>query len=449
MKPDPSNNSSTSFSLTSFSSMTFSSMKIDFSGLKILVVGDVILDKYYYGKVSRISPEAPVPVVKVFNEKHLPGGSGNVVNNIRGLGAGAYHICITGKDEDSKILRGLLSWPNIENRFIENNDKTVTKIRVIGEHQQVVRLDFEEIEDMSASTREKIITSINSAINNVKAVIISDYGKGVCTPEICRHLIHQSNNRDIPVIVDPKGYDWEKYREAALITPNVKELGEVAGREIPNSDNEIEKYAYEIMNRFSIKNMLITRSDKGMSLVTGDTAFHIPTEALEVYDVSGAGDTVVAALSAGIAAGLSLTESARLANRAAGIAVSKFGTAPVELDELIHSFHSGAGSKILSMNILTGVIDRLNRKEKTIVYTSGNFDHIDIETIKMLKKAAKQGDILIVGIENNTKNNQQETGEIIASLEAVDYVILLNSDNLPETIKNKLSIIIPGGTNTD
>ncbi len=415
---------------------------LDFSDLNILVVGDVILDKYYYGKVNRISPEAPVPIVKVLREKHSPGGSGNVVNNIRGLGAKSYHICVTGKDENSKILRGLLAGPNIENIFIENGDNTVTKIRVIGEHQQVVRLDFEEIEDMAPSTRERITEAIDSAINNVKAVIISDYGKGVCTPDVCTYLIRQSNNRGIPVIVDPKGHDWDKYKDATLITPNVKELSVVAGREIPNQDNEIEKYAYEIMNRFSLKNIIITRSDKGMSLINGDTAHHIPTDALEVYDVSGAGDTVVASLATGLAANLSLIDSARLANRAAGIAVSKSGTAPVELDELIHSFHSGTGSKILSLNIIDSVIDRLNRKDKKVVYFSWKFENIGLEKINLLKKAREKGDILIVGIESNANKNPQETGGIIASLETVDYVVILNDEKLPDKIKNKFSIII-------
>jgi D-beta-D-heptose 7-phosphate kinase / D-beta-D-heptose 1-phosphate adenosyltransferase len=407
-------------------------MNLDFSNSRVIVIGDVILDKYYYGKVNRISPEAPVPVIKVNKEKHTPGGSGNVVNNISGLGAKAFHISLTGKDENSDILKRILGNPNIENMLIATEKPTVTKIRVIGEHQQVARLDFEEQYIIGKAIKSKITSAFDKAIIKAGAVVISDYGKGLCTPEICQYIINESNKRKIPVIVDPKGYDWNKYTHASVITPNVKELGEAAGSEIPNEDSAIEKYGRQIMIKYSLKNLLVTRSDKGMTIITKDSARHIPTRAIEVFDVSGAGDTVVAALAVGFASRLTVTESADIANRAAGIVVGKFGTASIEIDELIQSYHNGSESKVLTLKILDNLVKQLKNKNKKFKLTAVRDPIINLKTVNSLKKAKEKADILIACIvENNSPgNNAGEISEIIASLECVDYVVVLNEKSL-------------------
>ncbi|MFH0975433.1 MAG: D-glycero-beta-D-manno-heptose-7-phosphate kinase [Spirochaetota bacterium] len=411
-------------------------MNLDFSGSRVLVIGDVILDKYYYGKVNRISPEAPVPIVKVSREIHLPGGCGNVVNNIKGLGAGAFHICLTGKDPNAEILKQVLTGANIKNKFITVNMPTVTKIRVIGEHQQVVRLDFEEKFELNKANKDKIFSAIDAAIEKSGAAVISDYGKGLCTPEICRYIIHKSSKKGIAVIVDPKGFDWDKYRNATVITPNVKELGEAVGREIPNEDNAIVKSGREIMKKYSLKNLLVTRSDKGMTLITEESVQHIPTEAREVFDVSGAGDTVVAALAVSLAHNLTMTESASLANRAAGIVVGKFGTAPVEIDELIHSFHNGSASKILSLHMLVRIIRELDTKNKKIVLSLIRHDTIDLKTVDSLQKEKEAGDILIALIINTSSEGKtRELTGIIAGLECVDYAAALNETELRDVMK--------------
>ncbi len=419
-------------------------MDLDFSNCSVLIVGDVILDKYYYGKVNRISPEAPVPVVKVIREKHSPGGSGNVVSNISGLGAKAFHISLAGRDQNAIILKKLLDNPDIKNKFIITDKPTVTKIRVIGEHQQVVRLDFEEKNRIGRAIAGKIIQAVDSMIGRTGAAVISDYGKGICTPEVCQHIINAAGRKSIPVIVDPKGYDWAKYKNADIITPNVKELGEAAGIEIWNEDREIEKYGSGIMKKYSIKNILVTRSDRGMTLITKDMCRHIPTHAQEVFDVSGAGDTVVAALAAGLAGNLSMMESADIANRAAGIVVGKFGTASVELDELIQSFHTGHTiyPKILTMQLLKNIAEQLTGKGKKITFpVIESYNDINIKIINFLNNIKKKSDYLIVGI-NNTANGKPGFSDIIASLECVDYVVLLEGKNPPVEIKNNKNIRI-------
>ncbi|MBN2401323.1 MAG: D-glycero-beta-D-manno-heptose-7-phosphate kinase [Spirochaetes bacterium] len=412
-------------------------MNLDFLNSRVLVIGDVILDKYYYGKVSRISPEAPVPVIKVIKEIHSPGGSGNVVCNICGLGAKAFHISLTGKDVNAKILKQVLNHPNAENKYFLSGKPTVTKIRVIGEHQQVARLDFEEIHETSKVIENKIMSAFNIALNKCDAVVISDYGKGLCSTDMCQFVIKESNKKNIPVIVDPKGYDWNKYKNASVITPNIKELGEAAGREIRNEDNEIAKYGREVMNTYSLKNLLVTRSDRGMTIITKDSICHIPTRAIEVFDVSGAGDTVVAALAVGLAGRLTITESADIANRSAGIVVGKSGTASIEIDELIQSFHDGSKLKILPLKSLYDIIKNSKNKRETIRIIAIKDTEVKLKTVNLIKKAKQNTEILIAAIiENNSpKENINEMSGIFANLECVDYVAVLDEKTLADVNK--------------
>jgi len=429
----------------------------DLSGSKVFVVGDIMLDQFYYGKVSRISPEAPVPIVKITEIIHSLGGAGNVVNNISHLGAYARLLSITGNDQNRSILEELLKKRAIPYSLFTAVYPTVTKIRVIGEHQQVVRLDLEEELEYDDALREKFFLKIDECIMQSESVVISDYGKNVCSPEICQHTIKKAVSRKIPVIVDPKGDNWEKYRGATMITPNVKELGAVAGKDMLNEDSPVETYGTATLKKYDLDHLLVTRSEKGMTLISKDAVRHIPTKAKEVLDVTGAGDTVVATMAVCLAAGIDMYTSTKISNIAAGIVVSKFGTSPIEFYELYHAVNTIENAKLVTLDILHGIVNNAREKKKTIVFTNGCFDILHKGHTYYLKEAKKLGDILIVGLNSDSSvkqlkgdgrpiNSENDRAELLTSLESVDYVILF-SENTPrrliETIRP--DFLVKGG----
>jgi len=308
--------------------------KLDFSKVSILVVGDLMLDKYYFGTVNRISPEAPVPVVKVNREIYTLGGAGNVANNIVKLGAKVYLIGAVGKDANQNIIRKLLSENRINYYLLERDLPTITKTRVIGNNQQIVRIDFEEIKLLEQKELKRIQQYILSIINKVDCLVISDYGKGMISFELSQFVITQAKEKNLPVIVDPKDNDWSKYKGATIITPNLKEFSDLLKVEIKNDDKEIETYGQEVRRKYNLPYLLVTRSEKGMSLIAENKVYHIRSKAKEVYDVSGAGDTVVATLATAISARINILDAIKIANTAAGIVVGKIGTTPITLNEL-------------------------------------------------------------------------------------------------------------------
>jgi D-beta-D-heptose 7-phosphate kinase/D-beta-D-heptose 1-phosphate adenosyltransferase len=307
-------------------------MRIDFSRGRVLVLGDLMLDRYYFGSVNRISPEAPVPVVKVTRTLNTLGGAGNVGNNLSHLGAPVTVVGIVGSDENGRLLSSFCKKNGIVLVPVFAPVPTTTKIRVIGEHQQIVRVDFEETPPVALSSG--IMTTIMKELKKASVVILSDYGKGFCSVKLCRFVLAEARKRKIPVIVDPKGHDWTKYRGASFITPNVKELSDVAGHVVENQDRPVAGFGRKILTRYRLGHLLVTRSEKGMSLISAGKVVHAPTEAQEVFDVSGAGDTVVATLAAALANNYQLAEALLLANKAAGIVVGKMGTVPIEIAEL-------------------------------------------------------------------------------------------------------------------
>jgi len=423
-------------------------MNINFSYSAVLIIGDVMLDKYHFGKVQRISPEAPVPVVRVKESTYRLGGAANVANNIAHLQGKSSLVGLVGKDDNQKILSDLLDKINVSAHLIETDMPTTTKIRVIGEHQQIVRLDFEEITGQQPEIEAKIVSLIDMLADGVKAVVISDYGKGSCTKRVCEHVIKRANQKGIPVIIDPKGNDWSKYRGATLITPNVKELGEVVGVEIPNEDQEIEKYGLKILREIELNHLLVTRSEKGMTLISHDGLLHVHTEAREVFDVSGAGDTVVATMAAAIANGIDVKAAVNLANKAAGIVVGKSGTAPIEYDELTDLIKNGTNKKLISLSVLLKIVKKVKDQGKKIVLTSGHFNDINSRHITYLKEARRQGNVLVVGLKGDGSsgrleeserllNTQEDRAEVLAALESVDYICIFEEDepfNLIHTI---------------
>ena len=306
---------------------------------KILVLGDVMLDKYYYGEVNRISPEAPVPITRVLKEKETLGGAANVAHNLALLGVKVMIAGFIGSDNHgSSLLEKFISAGVDIGGIIATKSPTTTKIRVIGGHQQMLRLDFEDSSPPIKSDADKIKRYITERLNeSMDAVIISDYGKGIVTEDIARFTIDEAHNHGVPVIVEPKGVHWGKYKGADFVTPNLKEINDIMVESVPNDDEEVAKAARYIMRKFSVKNVIATRSEKGLTLVTNSVTEHIPTESREVFDVSGAGDTVIAVFSTAIAGGLSPASSARLANLAASVVVAKVGTYAVSREELLNA----------------------------------------------------------------------------------------------------------------
>ncbi|WP_022854408.1 bifunctional D-glycero-beta-D-manno-heptose-7-phosphate kinase/D-glycero-beta-D-manno-heptose 1-phosphate adenylyltransferase HldE [Thermodesulfatator atlanticus] len=430
---------------------------LDFTDVSILVVGDLMLDKYYFGSVNRISPEAPVPIVEVNSSKYTLGGAGNVLNNIINIKAKAYVVGTIGRDPNREILKQLLEERKVNYYLLERDLPTITKVRVIAGHQQVVRIDFEEIKFLDNKESKKIEQYILSIIDKVNCLVVSDYGKGVICPELSRFIIELAYEKDFPVVVDPKGKNWSKYKGATIVTPNLKELSDVLNVEVKNEDGEIEKYGKEVRKKYNLKYLLVTRSEKGMSLIAEDKVYHISSEAKEVYDVSGAGDTVVATLATAMSAGFSILNAVKLANTAAGIVVSKIGTAPITLEELKEALRGYKNKKVKSLKELIHELKILRNEGKRIVFTNGCFDILHRGHIEYLREAKTFGDILIVGFnsDNSIKkikgkdrpiNKQEDRAELLASLEFVDYVVIFDEETPYNLIKNiKPDVLVKGG----
>ena len=305
--------------------------------VRVLVIGDVMLDRYFYGTATRISPEAPVPVNRVDKKKDTLGGAANVAHNLAQLGCQTYLAGAIGDDHHGRLLKRKMAKRDIDtDGLVLGREKTTTKIRILGGHQQMIRVDFEETDAISDEATKDLEAFIEKRVNaGLEAIILSDYGKGLCTEALCQYTIQLAKSFGIPIFVDPKGSAWQKYRGASYITPNVKEAGVVMNRALNNKDDkDIEDAAVSIRNAYQIDNVMITRSERGLSLFIGKETFAVPTVAQEVFDVSGAGDTVISVFAAGIGGGLNPFDAAKMANFAAGIEVGKLGTYAVAKEEL-------------------------------------------------------------------------------------------------------------------
>ena len=299
-------------------------MDLNFNSCKILIVGDVMLDKYYFGKVERISPEAPVPIVNIVTEESRLGGASNVANNITSLGGQATLCGAIGYDFFGKEIERMAHRKGIKTDFVKTEQPTITKARIIGGRQQIVRIDYEQHLKLSEKAREDFQTHLASLFQEFPTLVISDYGKGMISEELCSFLIKTAKSHRTRVIVDPKGQNWKKYTGADLITPNVKELGDIIGHPVKNNDQEIAVAALEIVHRYGLSALLVTRSEQGMSLISDQNILHLPTHSQEVFDVSGAGDTVVAALSLALTQGQEITEAMSFLEGSAGSRIHVF-----------------------------------------------------------------------------------------------------------------------------
>lgn len=309
-----------------------------FKNLKVAVIGDMMLDDYLIGTVERISPEAPVPVVSIKEERFVLGGASNVVNNLATLGAKTVCFGVIGNDFDGERLLKELSNKGIESDDVIRDDKrpTIVKRRVIGENQQLLRLDWEDNSPISVELEDKILNRFKERVDELNAVILSDYDKGVLTERVVKEVIKICNEKGIIVVVDPKPKNAKNYMGATSMTPNRKEARECLGT---TNLKDIVEIGKELKNRLNLKNLLLTRSEEGISVFEGDEVFNIPTYAKEVYDVTGAGDTVISVYTLACASGVSLKDSAKIANTAAGIVVGKVGTSTVTKEEIIEFYN--------------------------------------------------------------------------------------------------------------
>ena len=426
-----------------------------FQQAHVLVVGDIMLDRYWHGKASRVSPEAPVPVVQVSNEEGRPGGAGNVALNIAALGGAASLIGVIGSDSNGEKLKSSLSAAGVYCDFLVSEDKpTITKLRVISQHQQLIRLDFEQ--PHTATDIDGLESRIATLLDKAQVLVLSDYSKGVLAN--VEAIIQAGRSRGIPIIVDPKGTDFNKYRGATLITPNLAEFEAVVGP-CENEDELVAK-GQVLVRDLDLQALLITRGEHGLTLIRLDAPeLHLPARAQEVFDVTGAGDTVVSVLAAAIAAGDSLEESTALANLAAGLVVGKLGTAAISAPELRRAMlrEQGTGRGIMSQDQLLIAIQDARAHGETIVFTNGCFDIIHAGHVGYLSEAKKLGDRLVVAINDDdsvTKlkgagrpiNPLERRMAVLAGLEAVDWVVPFAEDT-PESLlaRYKPEVLVKGG----
>ena len=428
---------------------------------KILVIGDLMIDHYLWGKCERISPEAPVQIVNIDKESSVLGGAGNVINNLRALGSRVDVLSVVGDDYVANELKALLENIKVQSNMliIEQNRKTSKKSRLIASQQQVLRYDNESIEDISNSSEKEIINKLSVNISNYDVVILSDYGKGVLTTKLTQEIISISNKNNVKVFVDPKGKDYSKYKGAYTLTPNKKEAIEATNILI-NDNESLEKAIRKLKDECELEVSLITLSESGIAIFDDNLRIK-PTVAREVYDVTGAGDTVIASIAFAIANHMKIDDAIQFANLAAGVVVGKIGSATASLDE-IYEYESSlnksnSSSHIKSFEEIEILAKKLHDKGKKIIFTNGCFDILHAGHVKYLEEAKSYGDILILGLNADSSvrklkgptrpiNNQDDRAYILASLESVDYVVIFEEETPYELIKLiQPHVLVKGG----
>ncbi|HGN9469794.1 bifunctional D-glycero-beta-D-manno-heptose-7-phosphate kinase/D-glycero-beta-D-manno-heptose 1-phosphate adenylyltransferase HldE [Providencia stuartii] len=427
----------------------------DYKQAGVLVVGDVMLDRYWHGPASRISPEAPVPVVKVNMVEERPGGAANVAMNIASLGANSRLVGLTGIDDAAKALTESLNAVKVRCDFVAiPTHPTITKLRVLSRNQQLIRLDFEEgFENIDV---QPLLERIEQALPHIGALVLSDYAKGALSQ--VQKMIALANKAGVPVLIDPKGSDFERYRGATLLTPNMSEFEAIVGRCRDNQD--VEEKGMNLLKSLDLTALLITRSEQGMSLIRRDEPpLHLPTEAQEVYDVTGAGDTVIGVLAASIASGRPLHEACALANAAAGVVVEKLGTStvsPIELENAIRG-RADNGFGVMDEKQLKQAVANARLRGERVVMTNGCFDILHAGHVSYLANARKLGDRLIVAV-NSDASTRRLKGEtrpvnpleqrmiVLGALESVDWVVPFEEDTPQRLISEVLpDVLVKGG----
>lgn len=448
-----------------------------FQKTSIMVVGDVMLDSFVYGGVSRISPEGPIPVLSVSREDTMLGGAGNVFANLRAMGCAVEVVSVIGQDAAGREIADCIEDLGAKSAglVIDDHRPTILKTRYLSQNQQLLRVDREQSTAIASKTEDQIFDYVSNNIGSAQLLILSDYGKGTLTLNLIKKLIQLGKKNKISVIVDPKGKDFSIYKGASLVTPNRNELSDATGGMAVKTDKDIEAAAQVLLKQSGIDNVIATRSEDGISVVSKKGhATHIPTEAREVYDVSGAGDTVVAALAASIATGASLEEAAQLANVAGGLAVAKVGTAIIRDSELIEAINSGDNNDV-SQSRLATIADWNTAKEQIrkwqaqglkVGFTNGCFDIVHYGHVNYLNQARDNCDRLVLALnhdksvkilkgEDRPINDEMARATVIGALGSVDLVVFFGAekegqDNTPCEIVGYLKpdILMKGGDYT-
>lgn len=421
-----------------------------FDNRTVLVVGDLMLDRHIWGAVHRISPEAPVPVVRQLRQSLVAGGAGNVAMNLAGLGLSTRLIGLVGADETAGLLICELEKGGVDIAGIltDPDRPTTTKTRVIGGHQQMLRLDNESTGSPSEAVEAALLAMIEQEMPHSSAVILSDYAKGVLTPRICQEAIQKAKKLGIPIMVDPKGTNWDKYRGATLITPNRSELSTVIGRTLADHES-VARAARKLLTDLDLEGLTVTLSEEGMLHVGAADETQVPAMAQEVFDVSGAGDTAIAALTAAVSCGLGTRDALLLANLAAGVVVGKVGTVPLGKGELLDALDASqrlsTDSKIHSLPSIKTLVRTWKAGGKKIVFTNGCFDILHAGHVSYLAKARRLGDRLVLGLNADDSvrrlkgptrpiNGQEQRARVLSGLESVDAVVYFSEDTPLELI---------------
>jgi D-beta-D-heptose 7-phosphate kinase / D-beta-D-heptose 1-phosphate adenosyltransferase len=427
----------------------------------ILVIGDLIIDHYLWGSCNRISPEAPVQVVNVDSESTLLGGAGNVANNLYALGAKVDVISVIGECSVANELDNLLKNIGIETHYLIKQEDRITskKSRLIAEQQQVVRYDRESTDEINQDSLIAILNIYQKIIKNYDVVLLSDYGKGVLTFELTQSLIKIAKINEKKILVDPKGFNYSKYNGAYLLTPNKKEAGEATQSSIKDNKSLINAII-DLKEKCQLDISLITLSEMGVAIFDGEFRIH-PTVAREVFDVTGAGDTILASLGFALSCNKNIDEAVKFANLASGVVVGKIGSATATMNEIIEYEsslnQSNSNEHIKSWEEISFIVPELKNKRKKIVFTNGCFDILHIGHIKYLEKSKSFGDILILGLnsddsiralkgDNRPINSQSDRSYILAALEVVDYLVIFDDKTPIDLIKLiEPDILVKGG----
>jgi D-beta-D-heptose 7-phosphate kinase/D-beta-D-heptose 1-phosphate adenosyltransferase len=420
-------------------------------GVRVAVIGDVMLDRYVYGAVDRVSPEAPIAVLRVEREQAMLGGAGNVARNLSALGAATTLVGVIGADADgAAIVSAMEQLPRVTSGLVVDPRRPTTlKTRFIAGNQQLLRTDRETAQALSAECEKDLAGAVDRAIAGAAVVVLSDYAKGVLEDAMARRAIERARDQGKPVIVDPRGSDYRRYRRASIVTPNRHELELASGTGLPRgageeADDAVEHAARQVLLQSGIDAMLVTRSEQGMTLVRqSGLPVRLAAEAREVFDVSGAGDTVVAVLAAALGAGADLPAAARLANAVAGIVVGKVGTAVAYPDEILHQLHAqevmGVEAKVLGLDAALDRVAGWRRKGLRVGFTNGCFDLLHPGHVSLLSQARATCDRLVVGLNSDSSvarlkgagrpvQGEAARALVLASLQSVDMVVVFAED---------------------
>lgn len=445
---------------------------MDFTRVSVLCLGDLMLDRFIYGAMERISPEAPVPVLRLTNTREMAGGVGNVANNIRSLGGRAVLLGLRGHDTPGTALRALIAESQgIDDHTITSDTRLTTcKTRFIAANQQVIRTDEESVAELTSEERRSLEAAAMRLLPDVQAVIISDYGKGVCHPDLIAAVIETARTRDIPVFVDPKSLDFRRYRRATCITPNARELGAAAGF-VTDTLEKVEQAARELMSQAEIDAVLATRSEQGMALIVADQPIRsVPSRAREVFDVSGAGDTVIATMALAHASGASLEKSMHIANAAAGVVVGKLGTATADIVEVTAELEAQldtaaenappANCMLLSQEDAAALVERWKMQGMKVGLTNGCFDLLHPGHVSLLTQARAACDRLVVALNTDASvrrlkgasrpvNPLADRAEVIGALRQVDAVVAFDEDTPLDLIQGlRPDVLVKGADYT-